>query len=63
MTSRDTYDIDAYSKEQQNIEEYVLPLPLQRIYDEMQAITRWHAQVQVSFYRTLEREKLPYGSK
>ena len=63
MTSRDTYDIDAYSKEQQNIKEYVLPLPLQRIYDEMQAITRWHAQLQVSFYRTLEREELPYGSK
>jgi hypothetical protein len=63
MTSRDTYDIDAYSKEQQNIEEYVLPLPLQRIYDEMHAITRWHAQVQVSFYRTLEREELPYGNQ
>jgi len=62
MTSKDTYDIDAYSKEKQNIEEYVLPLPLQKIYDEMQAITRWHAQIQVSFDRTLEREELPYGN-
>jgi len=62
MTSKDTYDIDAYSKEKQNIEEYVLPLPLQKIYDEMQAITRWHAQIQVSFDRTLEREELPDGN-
>jgi hypothetical protein len=61
MTSRDTYDIEVYSKEQQNIQEYVLPLPLQKIYNDMHDIVRWHAQLQVSFDRTLHKEELSYA--
>jgi len=46
MTSRDTHDI----------QEYELEKKLADIYERMMDIARWHAQLQVSFDRVLERE-------
>ncbi|MFZ9715869.1 MAG: hypothetical protein ACO3CH_00230 [Ilumatobacteraceae bacterium] len=46
MTSRDTHDIEQYELEEK----------LAVIYERMLDIARWHAQLQVSFDRVLQRE-------
>ena len=49
MTSRDTYDIEVYDKEQQ----YVVSQSVLQIVEAMKKITEWHAKLQVEFEKTL----------
>lgn len=44
MTNKDTYDIQEYEREQ--------------LYLKLMEITRWHADLQIAFYKELESEPL-----